>query len=346
MMEYTVTRFIKLVIAIFILIAIGWLLFTLSSIISIIIISTLIAYILDPVASYFESKGLSRAQSTIIIFLLIAGLLSGIFSYLIPLLIDQISNIQQGIGSGESSQYFLRIEKFIQEKVPFISTEDLNIQGRLTGALAELSNSFFLILGSVVSLVTTLVIIPFAVFFLLKDGPKLTKSLVSMIPNRYFEMSLNILNKTDHQLGGYLRGQFFDALIIGVLSIIALWILDVKYFMLIGIFAGLANMIPYVGPLVGGTAAVLVVLMDGKGGIEVLLVIFAFVIIQLLDNVLVQPLVVAKSVDLHPLIVIFAIIIGGQFFGILGMLLAVPVTGIIKVLISEFYLGVRKYNLI
>jgi len=174
-MEYTVTRFIKLVVAILILIAIGWILFTLSSIISIIIVSMLIAYILDPVASYIESKGLSRAQSTIVIFLLIAGLLSGIFSYLIPLLIDQISNIQQGIGSGESSQYFLRIENFIQEKIPFISTEDLNIQGRLTGALAELSNSFFLILGSVVSLVTTLVIIPFAVFFLLKDGPELTK---------------------------------------------------------------------------------------------------------------------------------------------------------------------------
>jgi len=345
-MEYTVTRFIKLVVAILILIAIGWILFTLSSIISIIIISMLIAYILDPVASYIESKGLSRAQSTIVIFLLIAGLLSGIFSYLIPLLIDQISNIQQGIGSGESSQYFLRIENFIQEKIPFISTEDLNIQGRLTGALAELSNSFFLILGSVVSLVTTLVIIPFAVFFLLKDGPELTKYLVSMIPNRYFEMMLNILHKTDQQLGGYLRGQFFDALIIGVLSIIALWILDVKYFMLIGIFAGLANMIPYVGPLVGGTAAVLVVLMDGGGGLEVLLVIAAFAAIQLTDNVLVQPLVVAKSVDLHPLIVIFAVIIGGQFFGILGMLLAVPVTGIIKVLISELYLGVRKYNLI
>jgi len=155
-----------------------------------------------------------------------------------------------------------------------------------------------------------------------------------------------ILHKTDQQLGGYLRGQFFDALIIGVLSIIALWILDVKYFMLIGIFAGLANMIPYVGPLVGGTAAVLVVLMDGGGGLEVLLVFAAFAAIQLTDNVLVQPLVVAKSVDLHPLIVIFAVIIGGQFFGILGMLLAVPVTGIIKVLISELYLGVRKYNLI
>jgi predicted PurR-regulated permease PerM len=203
-----------------------------------------------------------------------------------------------------------------------------------------------MILGSVVSLVTTVIIIPFAVFFLLKDGPAMLKHIFSLIPNRYFEMSLNMMYKIDQQLGGYLRGQFFDALIIGILAILALWILDVKYFFLIGIFAGLSNMIPYVGPIVGGSAAVLVVLMTGGSGITMLLVVAAFLIIQLADNVLVQPLVVARSVDLHPLLIIFSVIIGGQFFGIMGMLLAVPATGIIKVLISELYLGIRKYNVI
>ena len=203
-----------------------------------------------------------------------------------------------------------------------------------------------MILGNVVSLVTTVIIIPFAVFFLLKDGPAMMKNLFSMIPNRYFEMSLNMMYKIDQQLGGYLRGQFFDALIVGILAIIALWILDVKYFFLIGIFAGLSNMIPYVGPLVGGSAAILVVLMTGGSGITMLLVVAAFLIIQLADNVLIQPLVVARSVDLHPLLIIFSVIIGGQFFGIMGMLLAVPATGIIKVLMSELYRGVRKYKLI
>ena len=224
--------------------------------------------------------------------------------------------------------------------------EDLNLQSRITDAVSQLTNSFFMILGSVVSLVTTLIIIPFAVFFLLKDGPGMMKHSFSMIPNRYFEMSLNIVYKIDQQLGGYLRGQFFDALIVGILAIIALWILDVNYFVLIGIFAGLSNMIPYVGPMVGGSAAVLVVLMTGGSGITMLMVVAAFLIIQLADNVLIQPLVVARSVDMHPLLIIFSVIIGGQFFGILGMLLAVPATGIIKVLISELYHGIRKYNFI
>ena len=135
-------------------------------------------------------------------------------------------------------------------------------------------------------------------------------------------------------------------MIIGLLSTIALWILDVPYYMLIGLFAGLANMIPYVGPMAGAVTAALVVLFSAGSSQQILLVVVAFLTVQLLDNVLVQPLVVAKSVDLHPLIIIFAVIIGGQFFGILGMLLAVPTAGIIKVLGSEFYSGARKYNIL
>ncbi len=345
-MEYTISRIFKTITTILILAAVAWILYTLSSIISIIIISVLIAYILDPVASYFESHNLSRTQSTIIIFVIFAIIVAGIFSYFIPAVIDELSTIQQIISSGESSKYFKKAEEFITTNIPFISIEDLNLQGRITEAVSQLTNSFFMILGSVVSLVTTLIIIPFAVFFLLKDGPTMIKHSYSMIPNRFFEMSLNIIYKMDQQLGGYLRGQFFDAVIIGILAIIALWILDVKYFVLIGIFAGLSNMIPYVGPMVGGSVAVLVVLMNGGSGITMLLVVAAFLIIQLADNVLIQPLVVARSVDLHPLLIIFSVIIGGQFFGILGMLLAVPATGIIKVLISELYFGIRKYNII
>lgn len=345
-MEYTVSRIFKGITFILILAVIGWILYTLSSIITVIIISILIAYILDPIASYFESRNFSRTQSTVIIFILFAIIGAGLFSYFIPAVIDEMSTIQQHITSGEKLEPLEGIEGFLSKNLPFISIDDLNLQGRITEAISQLTSSFLMILGSVVSLVTTVIIIPFAVFFLLKDGPAMMKHIFSMIPNRYFEMSLNMMYKIDQQLGGYLRGQFFDALIVGILAIIALWILDVKYFFLIGIFAGLSNMIPYVGPLVGGSAAVLVVLMTGGSGITMLLVVAAFLIIQLADNVLIQPLVVARSVDLHPLLIIFSVIIGGQFFGIMGMLLAVPATGIIKVLISELYLGVRKYNII
>jgi predicted PurR-regulated permease PerM len=197
-----------------------------------------------------------------------------------------------------------------------------------------------------VSVVTTLIIIPFAVFFLLKDGPAMKTAFVSLIPNKYFEMSLNLIYKIDRQLGNFLRGQFFDASLVGLMAIFAMWMLDVRYYILVGIFAGLTNMIPYVGPFTGGVTAVFVVLMSGGSGHQVLLVVAAFLIIQLMDNVLIQPLIVSKSVNLHPLVIIFAVIIGGQFFGILGMLLAVPATGILKVFAIELYNSFQKYGMV
>lgn len=219
---------------------------------------------------------------------------------------------------------------------------DLNLQVRVNEMVTHFSNSIFGLLGSVISIITTLVIIPFVVFFLLKDGRSMIKNLVSIIPNRYFEITLNLLYKIDLQIGGYLRGQFFDALIIGILSVIALWFLKVPYFLLIGAFAGLANMVPYVGPWTGASLAVLVVLISNGEVNQMVMVALAFAIIQLIDNVLVQPLVVARSVKMHPLLVIFAVIVGGQFYGILGMFLAVPVAAIIKVFVIEVYNMYKK----
>ncbi len=343
-MDYTIGRFIKFIIALIFLAAVVWLVMALSSTITIIIIAALIAYILDPLATFLEYKGLSRTMATTVLFLAIAAIIAAIFSFLIPPLIYEIQLIERSISSGEAVRFFTKIEAAITEKIPFVDVSSMNLQDSFSKALSSISSSFFSIIGSVVSVITTLVIIPFAVFFLLKDGQELKKAFISLVPNRYFEMVLSMLHKIDEQLGGYLRGQFFDALIIGILSTFALWLLDVPYFLLIGIFAGLANMIPYVGPLAGAVTALVVVLVNDGSNQQLIFVLLAFVIIQLIDNVLVQPLVVARTVNLHPLVVIFAVIIGGQFFGILGMLLAVPSAGIIKVLGSQLYQGFRKYQ--
>ena len=129
-----------------------------------------------------------------------------------------------------------------------------------------------------------------------------------MVPNRYFEFTLDLLYKMDVQLGNDLGGQFVDALTFGVLSIIALWILGVNYFVFLGAFAGLANLIPYVGPIAGMVpAAIVAVLKSGSLG-SALAVVIAFVILKLIYDFVVQPLVVALSVELHLVLVLIAII--------------------------------------
>jgi predicted PurR-regulated permease PerM len=255
-------------------------------------------------------------------------------------------NIQKLLTDNSSLNSLDQFELILKQRFPFLASIPVDISAELNKIVVSFTDSLLSIIMNLFSVITTFIIIPFTVFFILKDGMKLKKSLIRLIPNKYFEMTLNIIHKTDQQVGGFLRGQFIDATIIGILATIALSILGVDYFALIGVFAGLTNLIPYVGPLMGAIAALIVVILKGGSSTLLLLVAVSFAIIQLTDNILVQPLVVAKNVDLHPLTVLLVVIIGGQFFGILGMLLAVPAISIIKVLGVELYKGVKKFHLI
>ena len=172
------------------------------------------------------------------------------------------------------------------------------------------------------------------------------KGMIARVPNRYFEMVLNLIYKIEQQLGGYIRGQMLDSLIIGILSIIALYILKIDYYFFIGAIAGLANMIPYLGPIVGAVPAILVSLMGTPSITPIIWIAVSFALIQLIDNVIISPLIVAKSVNIHPLLVIIVIFIGERLLGVLGMLIAVPVTGILNVIFKETIWSFRNYRLL
>jgi len=344
-MDITVGKFLRLFVVSIALIIIGWLLYSLSTIITIILLSALIAYILDPVASYLEARGMSRTYATVIIFLLFF-IFVGVFSYIfLPGLISELYTLQENLSLNDTSSLTKKIETFIGANFGFVDVKNLDIEEKVRNGISTLTSQLLTMLANLISIISFVVIVPFVVFFFLKDGRKMKKSFIHFIPNRYFEMTLNVIHKIDQQLGWYLRGQFTEAFVVGSLAVIALWLLDVQYFFIIGIFAGLANMIPYVGPVAGAVPAIVVTLLQGGEPIKILYIAIAFAIIQLIDNILVQPFVLSKSVHLHPLIIVFAVLIGGQFFGLLGMLLAVPTAGIIKVTSSELYQGIRKFNL-
>jgi len=345
-MDLTVGRFLRFLVGIFFIVVIGWLLYSLRQIITILIIATLIAYILDPVASYLESKGISRILATTIIFVSIFLILIVGGWLLIPGLFNELFALQNRLAVSGTDDFVTAIETFIKNKITFIDVETLNLKEKIDSIMAGFSDELLAILGNAFSIISVIVIIPFIVFFLLKDGRNMKKLFISYIPNRYFEMTLNVLHKIDQQLGGYLRGQFTEASVVGALSVIALWLLDVPYFTLIGVFAGLANMIPYVGPVAGAVPAIVVTLVNGGDFTRIIYIVTAFAIVQLIDNIVLQPMVLSKSVNLHPLIIVLAILIGGSFFGLLGMLLAVPAAGIIKVTSSELYNGIKKFRII
>ena len=203
------------------------------------------------------------------------------------------------------------------------------------------------LLGSVLSGMTFLIIVPLVLFFLLAEGRSIKRSLIEVIPNQYFEMVLNLLHRIDQQLGGYIRGMVMSVVIVSLLSILGLRIIGLRDYLVVGTIAGVANIIPYLGPLIGILAGTIAAILQYStlGWGTILPVIIVFLAVQLLDNVFVQPVVVARSVNLHPLIVIFVVLVGSQMFGAVGMLLAVPLTAVLKVSVQTVYESLRSYSL-
>jgi predicted PurR-regulated permease PerM len=202
------------------------------------------------------------------------------------------------------------------------------------------------LVGTVVSGMTNIVIVPIVAFFFLSEGRSIKRATIELVPNRYFEMVLNLIYRIDQQLGGYIRGLVLSVIIVSLLSITGLWTIGLRDYLVVGTLAGLSNVIPYLGPIIGIAAGILATLLQhGSLGVGVLLpVVAVFLIVQIVDNVFIQPVVVAKSVNLHPLIVIFVVLVGNHLFGPIGMLLAVPFTAVTKVSAQTIYHGLRSYS--
>jgi len=313
-------------------------------IVKLVIISILLAYILAPFANFLESRGMSRPTATILIFIAIVFAVSFAYMSILPLFAAQISGLQTGFNPERAGFVISRFEDFLMPYLSFLGIKELNLLGRIQTVMAGAGDWVFNHVLDAASLVTSLILIPFIVFFLLKDGREFKRSFVSLVPNRYFEFTLYLFHKLNAQVGNYLRGQLIDATIVGTMAVFALWVIGVKYFFLIGIFAGLANLIPYFGPIAGAVLALIVSILQTGSLDRAFYVILAFTIIKLLDDVIVQPVVVAKSVHMHPLTVLLAVLIGGRLFGILGMLLSVPLVGFLKVVVHESILNYRRYR--
>jgi predicted PurR-regulated permease PerM len=237
----------------------------------------------------------------------------------------------------------------VQKAFPTFENFDIaeQIGDFLQDAATEVLNETPALLSSVLSGMTFLVIVPLVLFFLLAEGRSIKRSLIEIIPNQYFEMVLNLLHRIDQQLGGYIRGMVMSVVLISMLSMLGLRIIGLRDYLVVGTIAGVSNIIPYLGPLIGIFAGTIAAILQYStlGWATILPVVIVFLAVQLMDNVFVQPVVVARAVNLHPLIVIFVVLVGSQMFGAVGMLLAVPLTAVIKVSVQTVYESLRSYSL-
>ena len=322
-----------------------YLLSGIGHVVRLLIVGGLLAYLFDPIARYLEARGVSRKLATVLIFVFLVLLLVTFVYTLFPAVVAQIVGLQQAFDVSDVDRLLYDIDWIINGVLGRFGAGTVDVPTVAYEWLAEQSGSLLSLIPSAVSLVTDIVIVPFIMFFLLRDGIEMKKTFISWVPNRYFEFALTVVHKSSVKLGAYLRGQATAALVVGVLASTALKLIGVDYFLVVGIFAGIANMIPYLGPFAGGVVAVVVSALTTGSLQDAPWIIGAFVVIQLIDNTLVQPLVLSRNVEMHPLAILLIVIIGGQLFGLWGLLLAVPVAAIAKVIVSEFAGNLRSFRL-
>jgi putative permease len=302
------------------------------------LMAILLFFVFSPVVSNLERRGVPRGAAIASLFIICGMGLAGGVSWVAPRAAQEIDAFQQG-SAQYTSDLKLRLEekeRYLRKKFPFLPPLDAT-----TNAINWIKGSGSKILGAIPDLAShlfmALLMVPFLTFIMLKDAHIIRRSLLSLVPNRYFETVYALSSRMVDEMGGYVSARILEAgLVMGMVTIPCI-ILKIPYAVLLGVFAGATNPIPYLGPVLGAIPGLLFAILDPRVENQLLYVSLIYIIANAVDMILIFPLVVAKIVNLHPLVVIVCVIIGSQIFGIVGMIVAVPLTSILKILLQEVY---------
>lgn len=317
----------------------------LGHVVRLLIVGGLLAYLLDPLARAMEARGFGRRLATVLIFVCLLVVLAVLVYSLFPAVAEQVLGLQQAFDVTDVNRLLYDIDWIINGILSRFGAGAVDVPAVAYDWLSRQSGSLLSLIPSAVSLVTDVVIVPFIMFFLLRDGWEMKKTFISWVPNRYFEFALTVIHKSSVKLGAYLRGQATAALVVAILASAVLRAIEVEYYLIVGLFAGIANMVPYLGPIAGAVLAVLVSALTTGSLQDAPWIVGSFMVIQVIDNTLVQPLVLSRNVEMHPLAILLVVIIGGQLFGLWGLLLAVPAAAVAKVVIAEVAGNLRRFRL-
>ena len=303
--------------------------------------ASFVTYLFDPGIVMLQRRGISRGSA----FLMLLGVAVLAFIVILAIMPSWLQ-LESLNASGSSfserlDKQLSDIEKTISQRLPMFQT--VHLSAEINKVATESGGRVFQALpGVITSFTLNLLLVPLIAYFMVRDGQNLRRRVVSLVPNRYFEMSLIVMHRMDQQIGGYLRGRLIECMLVTATQMAAMGIARVfvpqPQILLISAVCGATNLIPYVGPVMGAGFGIL--LYFGAYGLPMSAVyglIIATFAAHLVDNVAIAPVVLSHNVDLHPLTVALVLVIGGEALGILGLLIAIPIAASLKVIAQEIY---------
>jgi len=319
----------------------GWLIYQLAPILTPFLISALLAYLGDPLVDRLEAWRLPRTLAVVVVFAGLLMMVAAIVVLLVPVISDQIRALADAV-PGYVEWINTDVIPWVRRRLDIeVSTFDLDALKttlaqniREAGSAAANVLSYITYSGAVLlGWLLNLLLIPVVTFYLLRDWDLLVASIHGLVP-RHIEPSVSALaRESDDVLGAFMRGQLLVMLALATIYSIGLWLIGLEFALLIGLLAGLVSFVPYLGVIVGLALASIAVLFQTHDLVQLVWVIVVFSLGQLLEGVVLTPWLVGDRIGIHPVMVIFAVLAGGQLFGFFGVLLALPAAAVLAVLV-------------
>ena len=346
-MNYHIEKgFVRLIFFIFAAVMLAYFFYLLKGLMVSFILAVLLAYLLNPVVNAIERRGTPRSYAILLAYLALSFVVAGIFLHIIPRVLKQlyimeetiplyIAQTQLVIQSIQNHYSVLNIPDGVREIIDqrVVMLEEYVLQWVRTAVT---------VLIGLVGYVFKLLLAPVLAFYLLKDLDAISEKAAAWLPVNLKDEITGLFRQINQVLASFIRGYFLVAAIVGVLTAVSMALLGVDFALMLGFIAGVTELIPYFGPIIGAVPAIGVALLKSKW--LALKVAVIFIIIHQLEGNIISPKIMSDKVGLHPLLVIFSLLAGGELYGLMGMLLAIPCAAVLKVIVSFVYVKIKNLN--
>lgn len=315
-----------------------------------IILAGISYYLFNPIINWLEKKKWKRGWAIALLYIVIIGLIILLFSFVIPAVKDQIVSLFKSF-PGYWDQITQRFNEFSRSSLfdqlkDKLSTNMSDIMKTISTKGTSVVNSAISSIGSIVGTVTEVVLAivttPLVLFYLLKDGKKLPDFLLKMLPVNGRAHTRQVLGEANHQISSYIRGQIIVSLCIGILLFIGYLIIGLPYALTLAIIAACTSIVPYLGPAIAITPAIIIAIVTSPWLLIKLIIVWC--VVQLLEGKFISPQVMGKTLKVHPITILFVILVAGNLFGVLGVIFAVPGYAVLKVIVTHVFIWFKRVS--
>ncbi|KKE78845.1 AI-2E family transporter [Oceanobacillus caeni] len=308
-------------------------------------------YLLNPIVDFLERFRIKRIWGIIILILGIGGLLTGLILLIAPSIEVQVKDLAKNFPNylnhlGNVITMWLQnsfLGPYYDEGYNWFVTNFSNIPGMVGTYLVDAFQGFRNVASTVTNVFVSIITFPFILFFLLKDGTRFRDFFLKLLPPKFRDDTNQILKNMDTQVGSYIQGQIIVASCIGLLLFVGYNIIGLDYAITLAIVAATTSVIPYLGPTIAITPAIIIAIVHSP--FMLLKLAIVWIVVQFLEGNFISPNIMGKTMQIHPLTIIIVLLVAGNLFGLIGVILGIPGYAILKVLVSYLYNKFKnRYN--